>query len=106
MRARFADLRGAYYHKVTVTNSQTLPPMTRIVLAAQEITFFGLRNYGSQKSALIVLKIGPYRCRKFGNLEKMLYLCNAFGKCIASVGGGSAKAKQACLCILGLAKRP
>ena len=28
-----------------------------------------------------------------------MYLCNAFGKCIASVGGGSAKAKQACLCI-------
>ena len=106
MRARFEDLRGAYCHKVTVTNSQTRPPMTRIVLAAQEITVSRQRKYGLQKSGLIVLKIGPYRCRKFGSLRNYLYLCNAFGKCIASVGGGSAKAKQACLCILGLAKRP
>lgn len=49
----FEDLRDAYCHKVTVTNSQTRPPMKRIVPAAQEITASRSRNYGSQKSGLI-----------------------------------------------------
>ncbi len=52
----FEDLRDAYCHKVTVTNSQTRPPMKRIVPAAQENTASRSRNYGSQKSGLIVLK--------------------------------------------------
>ena len=48
-RERFVELRDAYCHKVTVTNSQTRPPMKRIVPAAQEITASRSRNYGSQK---------------------------------------------------------
>ena len=50
----FEDLRDAYCHKVTVTNSQNSP-------ADEENSSRCTRNYGFEVTKLRLAKIGPYR---------------------------------------------
>lgn len=83
----FEDLRDAYCHKVTVTNSQNSP-------ADEENSSRCTRNYGFEVTKLRLAKIGPYRSRKFGGLEIILYLCSAFGECIASVGSSAIRGNR------------